>query len=788
MRDTNANLTTIDKDFTQDKENLLNTKDSPLDCLMPNENLPKDKAQEALYTLIDKLDLSEFVGFFESSFAREKSFAFSGDRETYALFLQELESLHLTPPPPLKPLELSLAHIQKFGTLHLEEIFEFVRLVNYFAYLKKAINPQNAKLFAWLDSISIPQGVSEICAIFTDKGEIKEGIYPHIDSLKDSIKRVGKNISNEFSTIMTSPTLKGYLVDNSLHFVNQSECLLVKSGFNRALEGIIISRSGSGFFYILPKAIAELKTKQSALSDKLQDEIYEVCKEMSARLQKYYFFLRFINKEFDVFDHLYTRISVAKERNLEFVYKLSKQCVLSEFCHPILHNPVPLSLSLERKFTIITGVNEGGKTMLLKSILSASLLSKYLLPFKINPHQSKIPIFKQYFSIISDPQNSKNNISTFAGRMLEFSQILDKDNFLLGIDEIELGTDSDEAASLYKVLLQSLAKKNCKVVLTTHHKRLAALMAHRDDVMLIAALYDEVRSHPNYEFLQGCIGKSYAYETALRHGIPHAIIAQAREFDGEQKQGLNQLITRSSELELELKQKIAQAQLELNELQKTKDALQEQFNKDKQRLEASKNTLQNAYKLALDELKAVMKENDNKNIHRAINKANTILRNESMQSTQHTQQFSIPTTSQHTFKKGDYVKYQKNTAKVIETKNSACLVEFDNGLKAWINNKELALGKNVKSNGVKIKTTAPKNARVSLDLHGKRVEEAIEEIDNFLSNALMAGFSEVLIFHGIGTGRLSVAVSEFLSSHPKVLEFSDAPPQMGGFGAKVVKL
>lgn len=760
---------------------------SPTDSLsLYNHNPTPNKAQQALYTLIDKLDLREFVTLFESSFARKKSFAFNGDRELYALFLQELESLHLSPLPALKPLELSLAHIQKFCTLRLEEIFEFVRLVNYFIYLKKVISPQSAKLFAWLDSVQIPQGVREICGIFTDKGEIKEGIYPHIDSLKDSIKRLNKNISSEFSTIMSSPALKGYLVDNSLHYINQSECLLVKSGFNRSLEGIIISRSGSGFFYILPRAIAELKTKQSALNDKLQGEIYEVCKEISAKLQKYYFFLRFINKEFDVFDHLYTRVNIAKERDLEFVYKLSKQCVLSEFCHPILQNPMPLNLSLDKKFTIITGVNEGGKTMLLKSILSASLLSKYLLPLKINPHNSKIPVFKHYFSIISDPQNSKNNISTFAGRMLEFSQLLDKDNFLLGIDEIELGTDSDEAASLYKVLLQSLAKKHCKVIVTTHHKRLAAIMAHRDDVMLIAALYDEVRSRPNYEFLQGCIGKSYAYETALRHGIPNTLIAQARSLEGEQKQGLNQLIARSSELELELKQKIAQVQLELNELQRTKDALQEQFNKDKQNLEITKNTLQNTYKLALDEIKAVMKENDNKNIHRAINRANATLKDKiSIRLSKDT----LPTkTLEHSFTKGDCVKYQKNSGKVIETKKTSSLVAFDNGLKAWIANSELALSKVIKNSGVKIKTTPPTNASISLDLHGKRVEEAIEELDSFLSNALMAGFSEVLICHGIGTGRLSVAVSEFLSSHPKVLEFNDAPPQMGGFGAKVVKL
>ena len=81
-----------------------------------------------------------------------------------------------------------------------------------------------------------------------------------------------------------------------------------------------------------------------------------------------------------------------------------------------------------------------------------------------------------------------------------------------------------------------------------------------------------------------------------------------------------------------------------------------------------------------------------------------------------------------------------------------------------------------------------KNAHVSLDLHGLRAEEALERLDKFLSDCLMAGFDEVLICHGIGTGRLSKVVSDFLKSHPKVIHFDDAPINMGGMGAKIVRL
>lgn len=80
------------------------------------------------------------------------------------------------------------------------------------------------------------------------------------------------------------------------------------------------------------------------------------------------------------------------------------------------------------------------------------------------------------------------------------------------------------------------------------------------------------------------------------------------------------------------------------------------------------------------------------------------------------------------------------------------------------------------------------SVNVTLDLHGLRSEEAIEKLDKFLSDALIAGFDEVLIYHGIGTGKLSFSVKEFLHNHPKVVAFCDAPIGMGGFGAKLVKL
>ena len=55
------------------------------------------------------------------------------------------------------------------------------------------------------------------------------------------------------------------------------------------------------------------------------------------------------------------------------------------------------------------------------------------------------------------------------------------------------------------------------------------LLAKDPRVELLAALYDEKNSAPKYEFLKGTIGKSYAFETALRYNIAQNLIAAARK-------------------------------------------------------------------------------------------------------------------------------------------------------------------------------------------------------------------------------------------------------------------
>ena len=524
--------------------------------------------------LIKKLDLNDYITSFSKLFSREKSIILEGDINIHYKIISELSNYNFNPPKNTINLDSQLMHIQKQGVLKVYEIYEFVKIINYFLYLKR-FNFEG-KLLEWMEKIVIPNDIIKICDYFDENSKLKSGISEDYDNIKESISRNKEETKQSLYKLVNSSKLKPYLVDMQVHYINQEECLLVRGGFNHALNGSVIDRSNTGFFYVVPHSISELKQKRSDLENKQEEVLYKICKEVCSIFEKNLLFLKFINKEFDKFDHYQARIFFAQIGDKNFILP-SKDGInkLVDFSHPALTNAKPITVDFSKKVIMLTGVNAGGKTMMLKSILSAVFLSKYLLPYNTNK-STKVSNFKSINAVLDDPQSVKNDISTFAGRMLEFSKFFELKNAIVGVDEIELGTDSDEAASLFKVIIEDLIKNDIKIIITTHHKRLAALMASNPDVELIAALYDEENQRPTYEFLQGTIGKSYAFETALRYKIPKGVVQRAKEVYGEDKDKLNELIERSSELEREYKQKIAKLNSEIENYQRLSNNLKEQ--------------------------------------------------------------------------------------------------------------------------------------------------------------------------------------------------------------------
>ena len=731
--------------------------------------------------ILKKLDLTEYIKEYKNFLAREKPLFIEGDSNIHFACINELQKYEITAPISVENLDIALIHLSKSGTLHIKEIFEIVKIIRYFLYLKKQKFENSLK--EWMTNIEIPQNILEIEKYFDEKGALKESIDDRFLAINTSLKSIKEKINTQIRQFFSSAKLQSYLVDRQVHFLNNQEALLVRGGFNHAIKGSVIGRSSSGYFYVVPESLDSFKKQESELLDKKEEIIYEYSKKISTEFSKNFLFLKYINKEFDRFDNYIARVSLAKSKNMEFVLPArDTKIVLENFSHPAINDPKPLSLEFNKKILLVTGVNAGGKTMLLKSILSAVILAKYLLPMKIKASSSHIGSFKNIEAIIEDPQNVKNDISTFAGRMLSFSKLFSKNNILVGVDEIELGTDADEAANLFCAILENLIKKDIKIIITTHHKRLASMLATNEEVELLAALYDEKREKPSFEFLKGTIGKSYAFETAKRYGIAPNIVSYAKELYGVDKEKLGDLIQKNIDLELQLRAKLKDVDIKKAKIEKLTLSLE--YIKDEQIAEFNtlKSKFEFDYQKAISLAKEAVKEKIPENIHKALNKAHAI-------------KTSIKTPEikkNDVFEVGNRVKYGNLKGEVLAVKKDSLVVDMD-GITMHLPKSSV---KKISNLSLKIPTKKEKNriflerpqsASVVLDLHGLRSDEAIDKLDKFISDAILSGFDEVQVYHGVGTGKLAYAVKTFLKEHPSVKGFLDAPANQGGFGATVVK-
>ncbi|HSR73961.1 MAG TPA: endonuclease MutS2 [Sulfurovum sp.] len=731
-------------------------------------------------TVIQKLDLDGYIQEFQKFLAREKPVAMMGDINQHYRYIQALANVQFPQPKPVPNLDRELNLIKKQGVLSLDEIHAFVSMLSYFNTLKAVGFTE--PLFSWIEGIEIPEEMMEIIGYFTAEGEINPERDPELFKLEHAIKQNKIEIKETLYKLTHSSKLRDYLVDTQVHFNGGEETLLVRGGFNNAIKATVAARSPGGFFYIIPQSISHLKEKESALLSKKEELIYTYCKNISAVFFKWERFLSFINKEYDRFDHYQARVGFARAKEYEFILPgKHKRIKLQDFAHPAIENPVPITMDFSKQIMLVTGVNAGGKTMLLKSMLSAVYMSKYLLPFRCNAAQTEVGHYKSIEAVIDDPQSVKNDISTFAGRMQEFAKLFSKEDAIVGVDEIELGTDSDEAASLFRVMLDELRNKGITFIVTTHHKRLASLMAGDDGVELIAALYDEEKRVPTYTFLQGSIGKSYAFETAQRYGVPLSIVNRAKKVYGEDKENLNELIEKSTSLEREMRMKIAQIDDELKSVERQKEKLSEEELKLQEHYRKAIATLENRYNAATKKAREALKLQESREGRRLLNVAHQ---------RKDFKQKEVKLEEETPLKEGDKVKYRSHKGELVAIRGKDATIIVD-GLKMRVPLEQLKRRGDTAQVQTKPKAKEAKvhveksGASVSIKLLGMYADEAIDTVDKFLSDALVNGLHEVQIIHGTGGGVLSKLVTDYLKKHPKIQTFYRLP---GNLGITVVEL
>ena len=595
------------------------------------------------------------------------------------------------------------------------------------------------------------------------------------------------------------------LADQVVASRNGRNVLPVKNTYRNRISGVVHDISASGnTVYIEPRAVVNLNEEIASSRADERYEIQRILQELSDLFRPH---AAEIANNAWIIGHL--DLVRAKVRFMQetgaVVPDLSEEqdIQLLSVRHPLIENAVANDLHFGPDLTeiVITGPNTGGKTIMLKTLGLAQNMAQSGLPI-LADKGSRVGVFSQIFADIGDEQSIEQSLSTFSSHMTNIVSILEQvdSESLVLLDELGAGTDPQEGAALAIAILEDLRLRQIKTMATTHYPELKAYGIETDWVENASMEFDTDSLRPTYRFMQGVPGRSNAFEIARRLGLSELVVGHAQEQTNTDSD-VNRIIERLEEQTLESRKRldnIREVEQENLKFNRALKKLYNEFNREKEsELNKARLEAQEIIDLALSESEIILKNLHDKSSlkpHEII-EAKTQLKKLAPETVDLSKNKVLKQAKKNRAPKvGDDIlvtSYGQRGTLVKQLKDGRW--EAQVGLiKMTLEEQEFNLLKAEKEqqpkrkqvNVVKRANTAGPKAR--LDLRGKRYEEAMEELDAFIDQALLNNMAQVDIIHGIGTGVIREGVTKYLRRNKHVKSFGYAPQNAGGSGATIV--
>ncbi|WP_412990029.1 endonuclease MutS2 [Pediococcus siamensis] len=584
----------------------------------------------------------------------------------------------------------------------------------------------------------------------------------------------------------------------------------VMAQYRNHFGGVVHDQSASGqTLYIEPQAVMELnnRLRQNQVEEKNEEE--RILAELSELLTPYreellnnatiLGHLDFINAKARYAAAIKgTEPTISKENH---VYFRSAR-------HPLIDPQKVVANDIELgetyKALIITGPNTGGKTITLKTFGLLQLMAQSGLFIPVNEH-SQMGIFTEIFADIGDEQSIEQNLSTFSSHMDNIVKILaqiDQHSLVL-FDELGGGTDPKEGAALAIAILDRVGSAGSYVMATTHYPELKAYGYNRPETMNASMEFDTQTLKPTYKLLVGIPGSSNAFDIATRLGVEPGVISQARGLMDQDSQDLSAMIKDLAARQKEASDRAARLKTEVAEAEQLHQDLSNEYQKllnskdqylEKAKLQAN-DLVADAEKKATEIIKrlrkmemqggASIKENqliDSKSELNALHQAPNLKKNRVLQRAKAKQTLKVNDDVLVTSygQRGTLLRQLDKKHWEVQLGILKMKVATDE-LEKIAPEKEARTGSRTT-----IRRTASSAVKTTLDLRGKRYEEAMTEVDRYIDSALLAGYPMVTIVHGKGTGALRNGITKYLQRNRQVKHFEYAAPNAGGNGATVV--
>ena len=596
------------------------------------------------------------------------------------------------------------------------------------------------------------------------------------------------------------------LADAVIASRNGRNVLPVKNTYRNRIAGVVHDISASGnTVYIEPRAVVNLNEEIANHRADERYEIIQILEELSDTLRPH---AAEIANNAWIIGHL--DLIKAKYRFMRD-YKAvvpevssNRSIQLLQLRHPLIENAVANDLHFTEDLTeiVITGPNTGGKTIMLKTLGLAQIMAQSGLPILADPG-SRVGIFSQVFADIGDEQSIEQSLSTFSSHMTNIVSILNQVDTasLILLDELGAGTDPQEGAGLAIAILEDLRLRGIKTMATTHYPELKAYGIETAGVQNASMEFDTASLRPTYRFMQGVPGRSNAFEIARRLGLSETIIQDAMKMTNTDND-VNQIIEKLEAQTLESRKRLDTIQEVEQENLKFNRALRKLYNELTRERETELNKAREEAKEIVD---MALSESDR--ILQGLHAKSQLKPHEIIEAKAQLKKLAPETvdlSKNKVLKKAKKARAPKvgDEILVISYGQRGTLVkqlkdgrwEAQVGLiKMTLEEKEFNLIKVEKEAAQPkkrqvnvVKRSNMSGPRARLDLRGKRYEEAMQELDGFIDQALLNNMAQVDIIHGIGTGVIREGVTKYLRRNKHVKSFEYAPQNAGGSGATIV--
>lgn len=641
-----------------------------------------------------------------------------------------------------------------------------------------------------------------------ESGTVRDNASRELLSIRRDIHELSARLRTRLQRMLKKFGEEELLQDE---FVTQRDgrfVLPVRVENKRSVPGIIhgVSASG-GTVFLEPAETFEMNNDLSILHNQELREIQRILTTLTAEVGAVSFALEATFTVLIEFDTILARARYALEfGGMKPEIWDDDAIELVHVQHPVLRHAaatkpgsvVPLSVSFDTitRGILISGPNAGGKTVAMKTIgLTVVMAQSGVFPLGVCRTS-----LRRVFSAIGDHQSIDSNLSTFSSQIIRLRDILSfcGSDALVLIDEICAGTDPAEGGALAAGVLDSLVERKACFVVTTHQSSLKQYALSRSAIRNASLAFDESRMQPTFQFLNDVPGNSYAFVLAQNVGLPDVVLSRARSYLGNRHDELEQSIAAMQRFRTEAEEQYRLA----NEDRAKAERIKKDFEERLQDVKVRKAKLVDEARFEAQEIlrKAqALVENTIREVRESQKSPSEIKKSFALEKQALTERPAPPTRDGGVETEAVSGPLAEGMLVVVDgTSNVGTIINIDAKSQQAV----------VEVNGMKFrfassvlrpasKKQIPKrdssvfmkfDSRSSCDLRGQRADEALKEVEGFLSDAVLGNLTHATIIHGKGTGALRKVLHDYLRDHSQVRSFRNGTIEEGGEGITVVEM